>query len=442
MRSVGNQSCMRIHRSSALLFVLMCLLHSAAGADTDVPKIAIYVAKDAHWRADYELARPISRLLFPRSPDTSRVEAWIPTHGFEIAATPEGEVLRRKDGRTFRVASVRVPPVYRMLPKDYAPFSPFGDGGIALYTGRFFACADQCNGKDRWDLELRASKRSHIAVNGTRVIERASWTDSGDGRVVYVGVNEPLETPELIAVIDKALPDSVRAQLLEQLPAFMRHFAAELGALEERPMLFVSYDLSHAPGWGRQGGVLPGQIFIHFYGDHWRDAVKQPNFANDLAWHFAHEAAHLYQQHKYASQQRDWWIHEGAADAFAALALRAMETNVRPFVETRIEQARSTCASQLGSRSLGETIESGAFDAAYTCGLLVNLAIDESVRNAGEPDGLYAVWREYLKLARGAKPDASTYLDAIGRVAPPSVVEHTKKILNAPGPQLLGLTEH
>ena len=31
-------------------------------------------------------------------------------------------------------------PTYSRLPKDYAPFSPFGDGGMLFHTGRLFAC--------------------------------------------------------------------------------------------------------------------------------------------------------------------------------------------------------------------------------------------------------------------------------------------------------------
>jgi hypothetical protein len=153
------------------------------------------------------------------------------------------------------------------------------------------------------EFDLRADKDDHIIVNDKRVKGRASWIDKDDGRVVYIGATEPLATPELIAVIDGALPEAVRTQLFEQLPAFMQHFAVELDPLDERPMLFVSYDLSHPKGWGRQGGVLPGQIFIHFYGNHWREEVKQPSFANDLAWHFAHEAAHLFQRHLYAREK-------------------------------------------------------------------------------------------------------------------------------------------
>ena len=64
-------------------------------------------------------------------------------------------------------------------------------------------------------------------------------------------------------------------------------------------MLYVSYDASHPKGRGRQGGVLPDQVFIHFYGGKWPEEMEKPGFADELAWHFAHEAAHLYHRRLY-----------------------------------------------------------------------------------------------------------------------------------------------
>ena len=151
---------------------------------------------------------------------------------------------------------------------------------------------------------------------------QARWIDRDDGRSVYVGNSAPQQTDNFIAVLDSALPERIRNQLLAELPEFMRLFSGKLGALSTRPMLFVSYDASHPNGWGRQGGVLPSQVFIHFYGSKWPAEMEKPGFADDLAWHFAHEAAHLYQRHTSTSPGDDW-ITEGSAEAFAAMAQHA-----------------------------------------------------------------------------------------------------------------------
>ena len=46
------------------------------------------------------------------------------------------------------VVKFTLTPTYRHLSKDYAPFSPFSDGGLLFHSGRFFACADECADSD------------------------------------------------------------------------------------------------------------------------------------------------------------------------------------------------------------------------------------------------------------------------------------------------------
>ena len=128
----------------------------------------------------------------------------------------------------------------------------------------------------------------------------------------------------LLAVIDKALPDAIRTQLAADLPGFMHYFADRMGALPERPMLFASYDIRPTNGFGRQGGTLPGQVFVHFYGEAWPKEMAKPGFAGDLAWHFAHEAGHLYQHQVYATGEQSAWVHEGGAEAFGGGVVLAL----------------------------------------------------------------------------------------------------------------------
>ena len=139
-------------------------------------------------------------------------------------------------------------PTYSVLPKDYAPFSPFGDGGMLFHTGRLFACAGHCADDESWSMDLWAANEDRIVLDGKTLQARAHWTDRGEGRVVYVGKGVPQQTRDFIAVIDAALPDDIRGRLLVQLPRFMQLFAAKLGTLPRRPMLFVSYDASTPEG--------------------------------------------------------------------------------------------------------------------------------------------------------------------------------------------------
>jgi hypothetical protein len=316
-----------------------------------------------------------------------------PIRGSRSSKTESGDVARRKDGAAFRTVRFRMSPTYSPLPKDYAPFSPFGDGGMLFHTGRLFACAGRCSDDESWSMDLWADDEDRIVLDGKTLQARARWTDRDEGRVIYVGKARPQRTGDFVAVIDAALPDDIRGRLLLQLPRFMHLFSAKLGTLPGRPMLFVSYDASHAPGWGRQGGVLPDQIFTHFYGSKWPDEMRKPAFADELAWHLAHEAAHLYQRARFLQAAGDAWIHEGAAEAFAAIA---MQPTAGAFVRSARDTAVSKCAQTIGGSSIRDAIAAGKFEAAYSCGMSLNLTVDAKVRAATGEDGLYAVWGDYL----------------------------------------------
>jgi hypothetical protein len=389
------------------------------------------------WRVTWRLRKPAGQIVFPRSTDDNRVRSWLAEACCEIVRVGENEIARRRDGREFKEISLRVPPVYAALPKDYAPFSPFGDGGMLFHSGRFFACGESCPDDPRWSMRLSVPKGRHILLNGERKLRRATWEESGGGRSVYIGESVPVQTPDLIAVIDKALPETIRVQLSDELPKFMSYFAGKLGALETPPMLFASYHTASPHGGsGQQGGVLPGQVFIHFYGSGWPERMKNPNFGNDLAWHFAHEAAHLYQRRNFDSA--DAWIHEGSAEVFAAIALRERGAASAAFVEARIERARKNCAGKVAGKSIRDVLAAADFDVAYSCGLVLGLAVDEAIRaSPGGADGLFAVWKDLAASKSSSALDKEDdFLAAVARVSSPSIADAIRKAVRTPDAEL------
>jgi hypothetical protein len=402
--------------------LMLAVLASLAGCSTiagDVlstpsPAIQIVALNNDVWRVRYQLRTPVEQLIFPRSPDKSRVATWGIEEGFEIVSTDEGEAIRRFGGGKFNSVTAAMRPVYLELPSDYAPFSPFGDGGMLVYTGRLLACPDLCEEDQSWQIRLDAVGRS-ILIGGERKLGSASWRDQDVGRNVYVGPAEPLATEDFFAILDGKLPPNVLQQLLAQLPFYMHHFRERLGSLPERPMLFVSYDTQNQGGrYGRQGGVLPGQVFIHFYGDRWEEEMAKAYFAYDLGWHFAHEAAHFYQHMLYGNGTIESWVHEGGAEAMAALAMLATDPAGASYVEKRRRQAEQQCAKQLGERSLHRALQDGKGEAAYSCGLILNLALDAELRRIRpESDGLYAVWRRYIERAGSSQGGEQMFLAAI-----------------------------
>jgi hypothetical protein len=427
------------------LFGLLCLLiacvaqakqeSSVRSPNESTPEILVTAFRGRQWQVRYDFDAPVTQLMFARSPDSSRIQTWVADQGFEIVPTQHGDVARRKDREPFRTVRFRMDATYRVLPKDYAPFSPFGDGGMLFHSGRFFACAELCAESAQWHLQLWASPQDNIVSSGKVELGNASWTDRGDGRVVYIGASRPQESENFVMVLDKALPGEIRDQLLRELPIFMRFFASKMGVLPQRPMLFVSYDSQHSPGWGRQGGVLLGQIFIHFYGENWPTQMTKLDFANDLAWHFAHEGAHLYQGDGTSTSNADSWINEGGAEAWAVIALRSLKSPPVGFLNSRIEKSREQCQQQLGDQSIAEAIQSKNFDVGYSCGLLINLAVDQVVRSKTNRDGLMAVWRTYThSIEQGSASGDATFLAAIESVGGRELASWVQSVLKVKYP--------
>lgn len=383
------------------------------------------------WVVGYILKAPARELVFARQPDDSRTTDWRPGPGLEIVRIDGKERLRRIDGRALDdMILLSMPAAYRHLPMDYAPFSPFGDGGLLVYTGRFIACPGECADDDAWKIVLSAPDDT-ILVDGVRYQDRAEWTDSAEGRNIYIGNTTPVETPDFLAVIDAALPDKIRTQLAADMPGFMHYFADRMGALPERPMLFASYDLRPQNGYGRQGGTLPGQVFVHFYGPNWTEEMAKPAFVGDLAWHFAHEAAHLFQSQIYIDAEDASWVHEGGAEAFAAIALRAQGQGKE--ADAHIAASAKTCHTKLAGRSIRAALSAGEYEVAYACGLQINLGLDAELRRiAPESDGLFSVWREYRTAVKGRAATTEDFYAAIASVGTPATAAFVREAVDAP----------
>jgi len=431
--------CLRFILGFATACLLLLSARSASAASP--PRITITAPAEGDWTIEYQFDRPTTELHFARSPDASRAVDWIAPQPFLIAKDGEDEVIRRRDGASFAAVRIAVPPLYRVLPSDYAPFSPFSDGGLLFHSGRFFACPSKCAANASWSMRLIAPPEKDILLDGVRRHGIAAWGDSGEGRNVYVGRATPVETPDLVAIFDAGLPADIRNRLAAHLPAFMRYFAAHLGKLPGRPMLFASYDPAYKGGYGRQGGTLQGQVFTHFYGSKWPELMRKPDFPDELLWFFAHEAGHLYQRQIFTAGNEGAWIHEGGAEASAAIAMRALYPAAAPYVARRIEQARGDCERHRGGRSLHAALRADAYDAAYSCGLLINLEIDASIRKADPSgDGLFAAWRDYIKRAgKGGEGQEDMFLASVAAIGGRDLAARIARQLDDSRPDLGGL---
>ena len=365
----------------------------------------------------YRLALPAMGIALARTPDESRRERWrFGSPGFEIAHENGNDVIRRTDREAFSSVTAIVPATYIPLPKDYAPFSPFSDDGLLIHSGRFQACpltanrsTDDCDGP--WSMQINAPPDAHILLNGEKHDLSARWLDSDSGTKVYVGSAIPRSNSNFVGIVDPVLPAAISDLVSASLPEIMEQFGRRLPPLAQRPMLFVSYDPDYERGHGRQGGTLPNQIFMHFYGPAAKTGEAVDNTPEDVLWFFAHEAAHLF-QHGVSGDLESSWIHEGSAEAFAYLLLRDLGAVSEDYLDERRRRAFHDCVDALERGPLTTAAERGSFADYYQCGLTMFIAIDDEIRvNSGNRQDLFSFWTALIGESSDSDPwDTSRFL--------------------------------
>ena len=250
-------------------WIILVLCFSSRGIAASEISALIIKSPAGSWSVSYTSDTPVTRIAFKRSPDSSRLKRWaIKSADFELFKVSDYEAVRRIDGKAFTQVEFNLTPTYIPLPKDYAPFSPFTDGGMLFHSGRFFACADLCDSSlNKWHIRLRAAKEDKIIVDAVTYIAEASWEDSDNGQKIYVGKGDPIQDKNFVSLIDAGLPAPLKELMSQNLPKIMSYFAARMGTLNFRPSLYASYSKTDNGRYGNQGGTLPRQIFMHWYGE-------------------------------------------------------------------------------------------------------------------------------------------------------------------------------
>lgn len=385
-------------------------------------------SSDRQVTADYRLREATTALHFPQELGGYRAEEWKPADSaFRWVKEGEGERIERTDGQAFRHVAFMIPIDYRALPKSYAPFSPFSAGAALVHSGQFHACpAAPCEQAGPLPIRITAPGET-IGVEGRRTPNRESFVSQDEGTNIFIGTLAPVDADGFVAIIDPGLPAAVRQHLDRSLPQAIQDLAAIYGPLSFKPELYVSIDDEPEKN-GRissQGGTLPNQIFMHFDGEDAKERVAADNPLR-LDWFFAHEAAHLFQQDKSGKlfgDDRFAWIHEGGADAMAALAMVRRGPAERAYVLSRKEEAQQACAAGLATTPLSKASTEGKFDLHYQCGLIMWLAIDQDLRRAGK-DGLADLNRGLFAALRRGEPWSEAIVFRIVRElgASPSVM--------------------
>ena len=402
-------------------YIALCASSVAAVVEpgtslTPNPAVTLTKSSTGAWQLDYALAQPATKLVFVRNPDQTRLERWTPLDtAFLLAADESGEYIVRRDGKPFSQLSIALTPTYRSLVKDYAPFSPYSDGGSLVYSGRFFACADSCEqAENSWQFTLVPPAGEHVIVNGALHLQAVTWLDDDSGRNIYVGKQQPVAGSSFVAVIDDKLPAVLKDALQQQLPRLMNYFAGQLGDVAgDKPMLFASY--ANTPGSSSQGGTLPNQIFMHWDFDDLPKRVEAKFYVEQTFWFFAHEAAHFFQRspagNKLFGEAEQSWLHEGGADWLAQTALQALYPEMQPYIDVKVGQYRQHCDDGLAKISLANAASAGQFMLYYSCGYFIHQALDQAIRaQSNQQYNIMQLWRRYgERVDAGASTGADTF---------------------------------
>jgi len=426
-----------------LMLLLSVLQISGPGLAAPVNEVRIHldVSADKQWTITYQTEQPVTRLAFFRPSDDTRSNRWKPVSAdFTISAELDEasgvyhESIQRTDGGPFTSAVFVLTPTYQHIPKEYAPFSPFSDGGMLVYTGRLMACADHCQDTESdWRFSIQAPEAVHIIVNGQVHVSTASWLDGSEGKNIYVGQQQPVAFKGGLALIDPGLPNVIKDQLNAELPAIVDHFADKLGAYQgERMTLFASY--ANVNGQSAQGGTLPNQIFMHWNMNDLHEKTGNDHFVDQLLWFFAHEVAHLFQRSAGVNtfgDAHESWIHEGHAEYVAAQALSGLYPKADQFVQRKAASLKDECLTGLQDTSLRDAARDGQFRLYYSCGFHLHQYTD--IQCSQQADAAFELWNTYRTLkeqAAGKTPATELFFEAVSQVCSAETADDIRAVFS------------
>lgn len=367
------------------------------------PAVEIHQPSEGEpWRAVYRLEEPVRELRFFRDDNFRRAGEWnwrIRTPGYEFSRRGRHETLTLANGATaVKTLEIEFEKNTEQLPRDYELFEPFTDGSAAIYTGHFLV-RDR-DGQLITDFLLVPERGGRVLIEGRFRTGPVGWSDpEGHGTFAYFGDIRPIETDDMIAIVDPGMPEWVRVQGQRMLPAFFDLFSRELGADPgARPTVLFSFEDADMDNVRQNGGALPALVYMSIVGRRWREAEAQMSLS--LFETLAHEAAHLWNGRMVAPESDSAaWLAEGGADALAWRALLQIGLMSPAEYEQRHRQALSDCTGRLDGRPVESVVARGDFKAAYSCGAVIFLWAEYAIAGGHRPSVVFGIWSDIINRA-------------------------------------------
>jgi len=393
---------------------------------TDVTAVVTEI-EAGRFRIEYRFAEPQTAMVFSRSGDDYRTESWL--------SLTDGVVLERLNGFDTLIFDERATGAvfeFRARPEiqygEYSHFVAFSDGGLALFTGQFELlpihnrdAALALNGDlSQWSgeqptLGVRVESDRPMVQRGARVQGSAVEISNGAGAFIYFGDGEIEEAESYVGIVDAALPIWIREEFPNTLAFLFARLETGWGfSLDQPAALLFAYEGNENAGFSNKGGVVDRQLIMQSSG---QQLDQEDNYVRPyLMWFFAHEATHLFQfsQGPELSDNRDSWIHEGAANAMANRILYERSAENHPYLNYTTARAWTGCIASLETGPLREAGTRGEFQAYYDCGEFIAVMTDAILTDYT----LFEFWNEMLASAatEGDSYGFDTYFATLTRL--------------------------
>jgi hypothetical protein len=420
-------------RIQTLLCALLPLTSIAAQSSVSLERLS-----SGRWRATYHLSAPAPALRFERAAAFFRERVWtVVTPGYQLGRDGDAQVARVAAGAPpQRELAFEFPEYTATLPKEYELFLPFTGGAVAVYTGHFYATpiVDTTAAPTLRTIDVTPPDGMKAVVRGRVVTGRVTFSDSiGDGTYIYLGNTTPIETPDVVAIVDPGMPSWLVTLFNDDLPRLFAAYRERFGyPLPWKPVVLFSFGDAEKPGLSSGGGTLTGLVTMTFTGSDWMH--QTPALTEQAVALIAHESAHLWNGHlaENVDQAAGSWMHEGSADAFATEMLYALGVIDSARYRVRREDAINQCATAAASGSVATAGSRNAIREIYDCGFVLTMWTAAAAHGANATANAFTFWHDLIASANAndGRYDQVRYFAVLEREhVPDSVIAGMKAFI-------------
>jgi len=358
------------------------------------------------WKVRYELPVAVEHLAFDRQSNFDRSKLYkIDRSKFKWGKAGDVLLIQSVDGSKFQSLDLTFGSFYDDIQKDYTHNLKFSDGSVLLYTNHLALGANIIADKSISPIgqSFRGtqfhfySPKQNITFLGNNFKEKALWNAKGEGTYIYFGNITPIETDNMIAIVDPTLPKWAWKNTQEYFPKLFEYYERKTSQpLSFKPIVFFNYDQIDADYSNYSGGTLDGVVQLTINGSRWKTEDK--NQFNKLFHFLAHEAAHFWNGQMFSfEEQMHSWMHEGGADTFANFAMQEFGFIDSKQMMQKFEAAANNCVLKKGQQALDKSSELRRYRNYYTCGATMALASHFAIQSKDASKSVFDLWKNIFK---------------------------------------------